>query len=163
MGSGGADRFGLVAIGWLVMRSYWRWRWLCRRSPRLCPCVSPKDDTRRRGLQILGLSRSLQPAAKLLRVSVSAQFVCVFQAGCDSRWRRRRSARTQKHSNVLADMSGKLVPARGLRVAIGPLLRSVCDAGRLSLGRSTWPVECCKLGPVEISSWCDVASGVAMS
>ena len=102
--------------------------------------------------------------AKLLRVSVSAQFVCVFQAGSDSRWRRpSRSAMTQKHSNVLADMSGKLVPARGLRVAIGPLLRSVCDAGRLSLGRSTWPVECCRLGPVEISSWCDVASGVAMS
>ena len=126
-------------------------------------CVSPKDDTRRRGLQILGLFRSLQPAAKLLRVSVSAQFVCVFQAGSDSRWRRRRSAMIQKHSNVLADLSGKLVPARGLRVAIGPLLRSVCDAGRLSLGRSTWCVECCKLGPVEISSWCDVASGVAMS
>ena len=126
-------------------------------------CVSPKDDTRRRGLQILGLSRSLQPAAKLLRVSVSAQFVCVFQAGCDSRWRRRRSAMIQKHSNVLADLSGKLVPARGLRVAIGPLLRSVCDAGRLSLGRSTWCVECCKLGPVDITSWCDVASGVAMS
>ena len=89
--------------------------------------------------------------------------VCVFQAGSDSRRRRRRSAMIQKHSNVLADMSGKLVPARGLRVAIGPLLRSVCDAGRLSLGRSTWPVQCCKLGPVEITSWCDVASGVAMS
>ena len=130
----------------------------------VCVCVSPKDDTRRRGLQILGLSRSLQPAAKLLRVSVSAQFVCVFQAGSDSRWRRpSRSAMTQKHSNVLADLSGKLVPARGLRVAIGPLLRSVCDAGRLSLGRSTWCVECCKLGPKDITSWCDVASGVAMS
>ena len=88
----------------------------------------------------------------------------MFQDGSDSRWHGLVAVMTQKHSNVLADMSGKLVPARGSRVAIGKLREvsaTLVDLGWV--GRHGYVVECCRLGPASSMLWCDVAGGVATS